>query len=154
MIGNLEHFLTCCKTLCSCSRECLWIVINARKFALSVPSDEHKKLVKTMLNTWHRSRKSFTLREVAYLTGLVVNLTFATQYVKHSCTSLHKIVLLNLKLNSKTVFSSSKFKHPIELLTSEMQALRTSASLNPTRLCGTPNRSSTLQKLQGLNYDS
>ena len=60
---------------CSWEKVQLGLLINTRKMNITLPSDKMKRLVDTLKNTWHKSRKSFTLLEGVTLLG----------HLEHAC---------------------------------------------------------------------
>ena len=69
----------CYDSICSYLHTQLGILINTRSLTLSVPDDKMGNLIKIIITTWHNARKSFTLREIACLLGLVAHLAMAAQ---------------------------------------------------------------------------
>ena len=93
------------------------IMIGTRRLTLRILDDESKDIINVLLTTRNCSLKRFTLREVFSLFGLVPILTLTTQWVKCDYIALHHDVLLAIKFNSNTVFTSIKFKNRTDLLT-------------------------------------
>ena len=97
----------------------LGILVNTRSLALSISDDKMETLIKIILTTWHNARKSFTLREIASLLGLVAHLVMATLHAKHTHLTLQHAVFLAIKFNSNTVLSNRKSRQLTDLLTSK-----------------------------------
>ena len=70
----------CCDRICSYICAQLEILVNTRSLTLSIPEDKRENLVKIILTAWNNARKSFTLREIATLLGIVAHLAIATQW--------------------------------------------------------------------------
>ena len=65
----------------SCALTQLGVLINARKVALSMLENKCNELTNIVLTLWSISRERCTLREIAFLFGLVSKLSLAAQLV-------------------------------------------------------------------------
>ena len=113
------------KTIRSCARAQLGVLINARSITLSIPENKYKDLISIMLTTLNSLHKMFALHDVDSLLGLASSLTLTTHWIKHTCIVLQHAVSLVLKLNSNTVLASGKNEHLTELLASKNASIKT-----------------------------
>ena len=68
----------CMESECSHVHKQLGILINTHQLIVGIPDDKRIALEHTLRHMWHNQRKSFTLREIASLLGLVSNLALTT----------------------------------------------------------------------------
>ena len=125
-----KHF----KTSCYCARSWSEVLANARSLVLSKPSRKRKDLVSTLSTVCNSSRKRLALHETDSRSGLVPIISLAAQQVKRTCFSLQCAVPLALKLNSITVFTSRKHRHPEELLKSESTIIKSFCLIKPLKI--------------------
>ena len=109
----------CYDSVCSYLLTQLGILIKTRSLTIRIPEDKRENLIKIIINTWQKARKSFTLREISSLLVLVAHLVMATQWAKRAYIALQHAVFLAIKFNSNTLFSSGKFRKLTDLLTSK-----------------------------------
>ena len=113
-----------CDIVCSNIRTQLGMFTNTRSLTLSAPDNKRKTLVKIILTTCYSARKSFKLREIVYLLGILAHLSIATEWAKCTCVALQHAAFLAIKLNSNILFSSGKIKQLIDILTSTNISIR------------------------------
>ena len=70
-----KYYNRICSYLCTK----LGIVIKTRSLTISIPDEKIGNLIKIILTEWYNARKSFTLREISSLLGIVAHLEMATQ---------------------------------------------------------------------------
>jgi len=80
----------------------LGFIVNTRDMKIQAPPDYIAQVVKLMTNTWHKGRKSFTLKEAETLTGLLNQITQGAPWLKHMV--LHMCTSISHALGSNTSY--------------------------------------------------
>jgi hypothetical protein len=88
------------KTKCSYEREQLGLLVNTRDMLVSLPADKIKKLIKT-LSHWHSGRCTYTLRDIAELTGGLLHAAQIAPWAKYLFIAIQDSVRASLRLNTK-----------------------------------------------------
>ena len=101
----------CYYSMSPCIHNQLRILTNTRNLVIIVLDEKRKYIVKILLSAFNGYRKSFTLREISYLLVILASITLTTQKVKHTCAILKYDILISMKFNLTTLFSSVMFKH-------------------------------------------
>ena len=105
--------------LYSYSRKQLGRLINTRKLTVSIPDEKRQAVLTTLKSTWHKKRKSFTIREIAELLGTLGDITQTTPFGKYLYIALQHSTYKALKLNTQFVFNSPKFAKFMKFVTSK-----------------------------------
>jgi hypothetical protein len=88
------------KTMCSYKREQLGLLVNTRAMIVSLPPSKIDKLIKILTN-WHSGRKSYTLRDIAELTGGLLHAAQIAPWAKYLFIAIQDSVRASLRMNTK-----------------------------------------------------
>eukprot|EP00978_Attheya_sp_CCMP212_P037556 scaffold178364_cov47-Attheya_sp.AAC.1 len=95
------------KTMCSFEREQLGLLVNTRDMIVSLPQSKIEKLI-TILSNWHSGRKSYTLREIAKLTGGLLHAAQIVPWAKYLFIAIQDSVRASLRMNTKLQNANKK----------------------------------------------
>ena len=95
------------KTMCSWEREQLGLLVNTREMIVSLPPAKIKKLIK-LLSHWHSGRRTYTLRDIAELTGGLLHAAQIAPWAKYLFIAIQDSVRASLRLNTKLQNANKK----------------------------------------------
>ena len=98
------------ESLCSYMRAQLARLVNTRHLNVSIPDEKRNETLRVLQSTWHKKRKSFTLREGASLLGVVQFLSLSCSFGRYLYIALQHSIYVALKFNTQYVFTSPKFE--------------------------------------------
>jgi hypothetical protein len=106
------------KTKCSFEREQLGLLVNTRQMRVSLPASKLKKLIE-IAKHWHSHRRSYTLRDIAELMGVLLHAGQVAPWAKFLFISIQDSVRASLRKNSKLQASNLKFKKIKKIIADE-----------------------------------
>lgn len=86
----------------------LGYLVNTREMTLEVPPEYIARVNKLLLDTWHKGRKSFTVKEAETLTGVLAHIANTAPWLRHLLGHLYTSIAAALGNNTSYLINTNK----------------------------------------------